>query len=138
MNTWLDSFSLRPYLPMLRLASGTDRRFLAGCGGARRLRRYRRAQRSLLREYLRGLLRDFHRLNSIAAAKERPPQWPGSMELSESRLSFIFGVLWIEARLALHAVFPHTIDVEPLFQSVEALARAARETERAAPGVYAY
>ena len=49
------------------------------------------------------------------------------MAFFESQLSFIFGVLWIEARMVLEALVPHSIDLEPLLESVETLAASARE-----------
>jgi hypothetical protein len=121
---WLESFSLNSYRPMVRLASGSDRSFLAKRRTLRIARRYRRTQRVLLREYLRGLSRDFHRLYSIAAVRDR------SVELFDGHLEFIFSVWLIEARLLLQAVVPHTIDMRPLLESVGDLAAANRESAR--------
>jgi len=119
-DAWLQSFSLDAYRPMIRLASDSDRVFLATAGSARVVKSYRRKQRGILREYLRVLARDFQKLLDIAAASQ-------PMAFFESQLSFIFGVLWIEARMVLEALVPHSIDLEPLLESVETLAASARE-----------
>jgi hypothetical protein len=121
---WLESFSVNAYRPMVRLASCSDHPFLSGHRARIKARRYRRTQRSLLREYLKGLSGDFQRLHSIAAAQK------ASSELSEGLLSFHFGVLWIEARLLLQALIPHAIDMEPLLASVQSLALATRDIAR--------
>ena len=110
---------------MVRLASDSDRLFLETTGSPQVVRSYRRKQRHILREYLKVLARDFQRLLDIAAASQ-------PMAFFESQLSFIFGVLWIEARLVLEAVlsetmFPQTIDLGPLLENVETLAASARE-----------
>lgn len=128
-DAWVESFSLRAYRPMVRLASGCDRTYLEGSGWSHVARSYSRAQRRLLREYLRGLSSDFSRLHAISATRQPEPE--RACELFDSRLRFIFGVLWIEARLALQAVFPGSIDMEPLLEDVEDLARTTREMTRA-------
>jgi hypothetical protein len=136
-DAWLESFSLRTYQPMVRLAAGSDPAWLSGAHTSDRVRRYRREQRSLLREYLRGLLRDFQMLHSIAAAKERADQYSDrGLELCDGQLSFIFSVLWIEACLAVQAVFPQAIDMSPLLESVDELARATREMARSTLRLY--
>jgi hypothetical protein len=109
---------------MLRLATGSDRPFLAERSTPRIARKYRRTQRTLLREYLRGLSRDFQRLYSIAAVQDR------SVELFDGQLEFIFSVWLIEARLLLQAVVPHSIDMRPLLETVDDLAAANRESAR--------
>lgn len=119
-DAWLQSFSLGAYRPMIRLASDHDRIFLETTGATQLVRSYRRKQRGILREYLRGLVRDFQRLVDIAASSQ-------PMAFFESQLSFIFGVLWIEARLVFEALVPHPIDIEPLLETVETLAASARE-----------
>lgn len=126
-EAWLQGFSLGAYRPMLRLGAGCDGAFLLARGGPETLRAYRRRQRSILREYLRALSRDFHRLLSIAAAQDRQP-----MAFYECQMSFIFGLLWIEARLALQTVAPHPIDLAPLLENVETLVASARELARPA------
>jgi hypothetical protein len=123
-EAWLQSFSLDAYRPMLRLASSEDRCYLKSHRTRRMARRYRRVQRILLREYLRGLSRDFQKLHAIAAKKD------SSLELFDGHLGFIFGLWLIEARLVLQSVVPHSIDMEPLLQSVQALAEATREMAR--------
>ncbi len=49
------------------------------------------------------------------------------MAYFDIRMHFIFGVLWIEFRLALQALAPHSIDLEPLLQNVEQLVASTRE-----------
>src|SRR5712691_4096783 len=61
---WLDDFSAAVYRPMERLLDARDRAFLASQPGfepsiARRLRRQRIG---IFQSYLRGMIRDFHRL----------------------------------------------------------------------------
>jgi hypothetical protein len=119
-DAWLQSFSLGAYRPMVRLASDSDRLYLETTGSPHVVRNYRRKQRGILREYLKVLARDFQRLLDIAATSQ-------PLAFFESQLSFIFGVLWIEARLVFEALVPHTIDLEPLLESVETLAASARE-----------
>jgi hypothetical protein len=121
---WLESFSLNAYRPMVRLATGSDRPFLAEKRTRRAARRYRRTQRNILREYLRGLSRDFQRLYTIAAVRER------SVDLFDGQLGFIFSVWLIEARLLVQTVIPHSIDLQPLLESVETLAAENREMAR--------
>jgi hypothetical protein len=130
-NVWLESFSVRAYHPMIRLAEGKDQAFLSGRHSRDRVKRYRRTQRKLLREYLRGLTRDFQRLHSIAAQTGRSDGIPRTItDLHDNQLSFIFTMFRIEAWLAVEAVFPRAIDLQPLLESVENLARAAREINR--------
>jgi hypothetical protein len=62
IEAWLESFSPGSYLPMLRLANSGDSGYLNLQRGPEAAARYRRMQRRMLREYLRGLSRDFNRL----------------------------------------------------------------------------
>jgi hypothetical protein len=120
-DAWLEAFSLRAYLPMIRLAAGYDRYFLSDSVSANAARSYRRRQRTLLREYLQALTSDFKRLLGIASARDRTP-----MAYRDTQLDFIFGVLWIETRLASEALVPMAIEVRPLLESVEVVVRSAR------------
>jgi len=70
--SFVESFSLATYKPMLRLASQMDRRFVAAAHSESLGACYRKIQRSLLREYLRDASRDFNRLYAIATAKLGP------------------------------------------------------------------
>lgn len=128
-DLWLEGFSLRFYQPMVRLASGKDPHYLAGAGTVELARRYRKQQRTLLREYLRGLSKDFQTLHAIASARENSER---STELCDGQWSFIFLVLWIEIRLAIQALFPQAIEMGTLLESVDELARATRELARPA------
>ena len=128
-DAWLDSFSLRAYKPMLRLASREDGHHLKSAD----LKRYRRMQRALLREYLRSLSRDFQRLLAIASEKnQRVQNGDGnhSMALFEQQIGFIFHVWSVEARLLLRTLVPHSIDLKPLLANVENLAEDTRERIR--------
>ena len=132
-DAWLESFSVRGYRPMLRLAAGDDDRYLKAGRAAGSLKRHRRIQRSLLREYLRSLSQDFHRLHKIAAEKHLLVKRADAglpMELFEQQIGFIFQMWNIEARLLIHAFIPHRIDLEPLLSNVEKLAADTREMIR--------
>jgi hypothetical protein len=132
-DAWLESFTLRGYRPMLRLAARDDEHYLkAGCAPGS-IKRHRRIQRTLLREYLRSLSQDFHRLHRIAAEKHLRSKSADAglpMELFEQQIGFIFHMWSIEARLLIHALIPHRIDLEPLLANVEKLAADTREMTR--------
>jgi hypothetical protein len=132
-DTWLESFSLRGYRPMLRLAACDDWHYLKSARDVGGRKRCRRIQRSLLREYLRSLSRDFQRLHAIAAEKNlRAKGDDGTLPIAlfEQQIGFIFHMWSIEARLLIQALIPHRIDLEPLLDHVEVLAAHARETAR--------
>jgi hypothetical protein len=129
-RAWLESFSLRAYRPMLRLASRDDGHYLKSARAGAQGKKYRRAQRALLREYLCSLARDFHRLNAIAAEKTRDAESGEGelpMPLSEQRIAFIFLMWSIEVRLMLRALIPHSINLQPLLANVEHVAAETRE-----------
>jgi hypothetical protein len=131
--TFLETFSLKSYKPMLRLASQMDRRFLNSAHSPQLASCHRRVQRQLLREYLRELSRDFNRLYSIATAKSVHALNDSgnlSMNLVEQQMGFIF-LLWsIEARLILDGVFPYSVDLKPVIGYIENLAAQTRELSR--------
>jgi hypothetical protein len=132
-DAWLESFSLRSYRPMLRLAAGDDERYLKAGRPPGSVKRHRRIQRTLLREYLRSLSEDFHRLHRIAAEKQLRAKRADAglpMELFEQQIGFIFHMWSIEARLLIHALIPHRIDLQPLLANVEKLAADTREMTR--------
>ena len=132
-DVWLESFSLRSYRPMMRLAAGDDGRYLKAGRPPGSMKRHRRIQRTLLREYLRSLSQDFHRLHRIAAEKQLRVKRVDAglpMELFEQQIGFIFHMWSIEARLLIHALIPHRIDLQPLLATVEKLAADTRETIR--------
>jgi hypothetical protein len=129
-EAWLDTFSVRAYQPMLRLASRSDRRYLQTVGDRAEAKRYRRAQRALLRGYLRSLSSDFQKLHSIATARAR--KYAGdesglSLALIEEQMGFIFLMWSIEARIALNTLLPGSINLQPLLANVDILASQARE-----------
>jgi hypothetical protein len=124
-DAWIESFSVRGYRPMLRLAARSGEH----CLKTGDLKRYRRIQRALLREYLRSLAQDFHRLHAIAAEKNLAAGIGDAglpMTLFEQQIGFIFHMWSIEARLLLHALIPHRIDLAPLLANVETLATDTR------------
>jgi len=130
-DAWLESFSLRSYRPMLRLAAGDDERYLKAARPPGSMKRHRRIQRTLLREYLRSLSQDFHRLHRIAAEKQLRAKRADAglpMDLFEQQIGFIFQMWSIEARLLIQALIPHRIDLQPLLANVEKLAADTRET----------
>jgi hypothetical protein len=129
-DAWLESFSLRAYRPMLRLATRTDGHILKSARSAAERRRYRHAQCTLLREYLGSLSQDFNRLNAIAADRSRRAGSHGEegpMALLDRRIAFVCLMWSIEVRMMLGALIPFSVDVAPLLASVEALAAETRE-----------
>jgi len=131
--SFLESFSLGAYRPMLRLASQMDRKFLSSAHGETLAGCYRKIQRQLLREYLRDASKDFNRLYAIATAKSvQAVSDPGdlSMALFEQQMTFILLVWGIEARLLLDGFLPFTPDLKPLIMHLEALAQQTRELAR--------
>jgi hypothetical protein len=128
--SFLESFSLGTYRPMLRLAARMDRDFLASIHGHTLAGCYRKIQRDLLREYLRDASRDFNRLYAIATAKAvQAKDDPGdlSMALLEQQMSFILLVWGLEARLILDRFLPFAFDLLPVIGQLEALASQTRE-----------
>lgn len=132
-EAWLENFSLGSYLPMLRLANSGDSGYLNSQRGPEAAARYRRLQRRMLREYLRGLSRDFHRLHIIAVESS----WRGRIDhensalaLMEEKLEFIFSVWVIELRLFLDKFSPCTVNPQPLLANVNELTAKAREIAR--------
>ena len=127
IETWLEHFSPDSYLPMLRLAEGSDAPFLSKHRGPEETARYRRLQRQMLRDYLRGLARDFHRLHGLAAGSD-----PGNLALAlvDERMAFSLGIWSIEARLLLNEIVPCAVNLRPLLANVEQLTDKAREITR--------
>lgn len=127
--SFLESFSLRSYRPMLRLASQMDRNFLAKAHSAPLATCYRRIQRDLLREYLRDASRDFNRLYAIATAKAvQSKDDPGDLSaaLLEQQMSFLLLVWGFEARIVLDRFVPFAFDLQPLIGQLDALANQTR------------
>ena len=130
---FLETFSLKSYRPMVRLASRMDKDYLASIHGLPLARCYRRIQRNLLREYLHMASKDFGRLYAIAnvrAARATSDAGNLSMALLEDEVSFIFLVWGIEARLMLDSVLPGLIDLKPVVRHIETLADQTRELGR--------
>lgn len=128
--SFVDSFAAQRFRPMLRLATQVDRHYLAVAHSRELAACYRKIQRSLLREYLRDATKDFNRLYAIAHAKclgSRSDPENASTVLFEQHLTFILLVWGIEARLAVDGMLPFRLDLEPLIQSLEALARQTQE-----------
>jgi hypothetical protein len=131
--SFLDNFCPGKYLPMARLASQMDRRFLRSAHGNTLAACYRRIQRNLLREYLRETSKDFNRLHAIATAKSvLATSDPGdlSIALFEQQLTFTLLIWGIEARLLLDDFLPVALDLKPLITHLEGLARQTRELAR--------
>ena len=131
--SFLDSFSLGAYRPMLRLASQMDRKFLTSAHGETLAGCYRKIQRQLLREYLHDASKDFNRLYAIATAKAvHAVSDPGdlSMALFEQQMTFILLVWGIEARLLMDGFLPFAVDLKPLIVHLEGLARQTRQLAR--------
>jgi hypothetical protein len=130
---WLENFSPGTYLPMLRLANSGDSGYVNAKRGPEAAAIYRRLQRRMLREYLRALSRDFHRLHTIAADsawRARIDHENSALALVEEKLEFIFSVWIIELRLFLDKFSPCTINPRPLLANVDEVTAKAREIAR--------
>jgi hypothetical protein len=130
---WLENFSPATYLPMLRLANSGDSGYLNSRSGPEAAARYRQMQRRMLREYLRGLSRDFHRLHTVASEsprRSRIERENSALVLIEEKLEFIFAVWIIELHLFLDKFSPCTINPRPLLANVDELTARAREVTR--------
>ena len=131
--SFLESFSLGAYRPMLRLAAQMDRKFLITAHGETLAACYRKIQRNLLREYLRDASKDFTRLHSIATAKTlHAVSDPNELStaLFESQMTFILLVWGIEARLLVDDLLPFAVDLKPLISHLEGLALQTRDLAR--------
>jgi hypothetical protein len=121
---WLDDFSAADYRPMERLLDARDGAFLASQTGfqpsiARRLRRQRIG---IFQSYLRGMIRDFHRLLRIARfITVYASQDSASFEadLWSLRWRFYRCLMAAEARLALSVMGLGAVDARGLLTSLE-------------------
>ena len=133
MESWLEGFSPASYQPMFRLSEPVDSRFLKSQRGPKEASRYRRLQRKMLRQYLRGLARDCHRLHLLASQMDAHPV-PGNdnsvLAQLEEKLEFSFSVWSIELRLLLDEISPRDLNLRPLLANVEALTERARRAAR--------
>ncbi len=133
VEAWLETFSPESYTPMLRLAERLDVGFLTQHRGPEEATRYKKLQRQILREYLRVLSRDFHRLHRLAtesALRARTDPESSSLALVEEKLEFIFAMWSIELRLLLNEVAPCAVNLRPMLESVKELTERAREKSR--------
>lgn len=133
MEAWLESYSPDVYLPMLRLAHSEDTGYLTTYRGSEEAARYRRVQRRILKEYLRSLSRDFHRLHALAtesALRARNDHENSSLALVEEKLDFIFSMWSIELCLFVNEFAPCAINLRPLLADIGDLAAKARENAR--------
>ena len=133
IEAWLEGFSPASYQPMFRLSEPADTRFLEARRGPKEASRYRRQQRKMLGQYLRGLARDCHRLHLLASEKNPHPV-PGSenslLAHMEEKLEFSFAVWSIELRLLLDEMSPRELNLRPLLANVEELTERARQAAR--------
>jgi hypothetical protein len=129
---WLESFSVDSYRPMLRLADHRDTSFLGAHRGADEAARYSRLQRRILKEYLQGLSRDFHRLHLLAAdtAVGARGDRGNSLTLVEEKMEFILSMWSIEFNLLFSEIAPRVINLEPVLAQVDQLAARTREVSR--------
>lgn len=132
---WLEEFSAESYRTMERLLNEQDYVFLASQAGfepsiARRLRRERVG---IFQSYLRGMIRDFHRLLKVArfiTVFASHDQSTFEAELWRLRWSFYGGVIAVEMHVALHWLGLGNVDARPL---VAALQRAENCTQQLIP-----
>jgi len=133
VEAWFETFSTDSYLPMLRLAEPLDAGFLTMRRGPVEAARYKREQRKILKEYLRVLSRDFHRLHRLAtesAIRARNDHDNSSLALLEDKLEFIFAMWSIELRIMLNEIAPCVVNLRPLLASVEELTARTRQITR--------
>lgn len=126
LEKWLERFSPDSYLPMLRLADGKDQGYLEVQRGPEAVVLYRQMQRQILREYLRILSRDFHRLHILASRGfVRVP-----LVLAEEKVKFVFALWRIKLRLLRDKSTLCAIHLQPLLANVGELTVRAREGVR--------
>jgi hypothetical protein len=133
LEAWVEGFSSDSYLPMLRLAKPDDSAFLNAHRGPGEAARYRRLQRQLLKEYLRSLSRDFHRLHTLAdsCAPHAPGHDSGETSVSvDEKMAFIFSVWSVEVCLTFWRVKRCNVDLKPLLSAVSRTTLRAREATR--------
>ncbi len=133
IEAWLEKFSPDSYLPMLRLTEPGDVGFLNANCGPLEAARYKRLQRAMLRDYLRGLSRDFNRLHALASNSHfrgQAENADSALALVEEKLEFIFSLWSVEVRLLLDEVRPCPVNLRPLLTSVSELTDRVREIAR--------
>ncbi len=136
---WLDEFPKAGYRPMVRLVDNRDYGFLASQQGFKPAiaRRLRRERVRVFQGYLRGMIRDFHRLFKIAfnfAVYASEDQLPSVKRLWRLRLKFYCSIASVEAQLGLNALGLGAVDARGLlvcFEQLHAL------TERLTPALAA-
>ena len=123
---WLNNFSLAKYKPMERLFAEEDYEFLASQKGYRLEigRKLRSQRRKVFRLYLRGLKRDFYRLERavrmliVSSPVDRPDL---AKTLLQQRLAFMWAMFQVECRLALHTLGLGGVDISALVGSLDAM-----------------
>jgi hypothetical protein len=121
---WINNFSIARYRPMLRLLDETDYKFLALQPGYSKnvIENLRAERREIFREYLRNLVRDFHKLHLAArmvlvyAPQDRPDL---AMMLVRQRVLFTFAILAVECRLMLHVFGIGTVDIRNVITALD-------------------
>jgi hypothetical protein len=123
---WLAEFRVERYRPMERLLSDEDGSFLSAQRGFEpaMLRKLRAERRRIFRLYLRGLVRDFSRLDAIgrqlvASASEDRSDLAAT--LLRQRVAFTGNLLAVELSLALNAAGIGHVDVRALVQNLALL-----------------
>ncbi len=128
MEAWLDGFSPECYLPMFRLAESLDQKFLIRRSGFAKAAGYRRLQRELLGEYLRGLSRDYERLHMLSAASGEDAESSASFVLVDEKMQFILCMWNAEFRLLLSRLVNCRVDLGPLISNITELTVRTRAT----------
>jgi hypothetical protein len=128
---WLESFTPAAYRPMQRLLSRRDAVFLASQPGFEpAMAGHLRWQRiAIFQQYLRAMIRDFHRLLTVARILmvfEATDQSAMASSLFAARLRFYRSVLAVEGGVLLYAlgldtVGLQTVDTRGLLASVARL-----------------
>ena len=124
--------SLARYRPMERLLAAEEFEFLARQPGyePRLGRRLRAERRSILRQYLRLMAKDFHRVYRAAQvaliqSPEDRPDLAGA--LIRLRVQFLVASLALQCRLALHPFGLPRLELRPLLAALERIAEMARQ-----------
>jgi len=128
-------YSPARYRPMARLFSGADSDFVARYANCPKVSaQWKRAQRRIVRLYLKELAVDFHRIHRQARAimAHSPEQHADVVPaLFRHQAAFWRAVIWIELRLAVAAV-PGLrlsgINPEPLLAPLQAILREIGQT----------
>jgi|SRR5579871_908333 len=128
---WLSRFSLESYAPMERLLDRTDFAFLEAQPGStpKTVKRLLRQRRTIFKQYLTLLERDFGRLVALGKSlmvysKEDKAEL--GRALFRLQVAFFFAVIVVRCKLALYPWGWTALDVPRLMHSIERMGEQVR------------